>query len=115
MADYSEKRRYPRLDVSIRVDVDYHDPKMGETAKIKGTSKDLAVGGIAFYNESAIDAGNYVVIYCHLPEAEKPAAFFGRVVRCQKGADGKHLVSIKFLRYEKKDLEQLEKHLMKSK
>ena len=68
MGQYEEKRRYPRLDASVRVDVDYHDQEQGETAKIKGTSKDIAIGGVAFYNDNKIDPGNYVVLYCHLLE-----------------------------------------------
>jgi len=106
-----ERRRFPRLDKKIRVEIDYHKPGVNYSTKGEGTSKDIALGGVAFFHEADIELESYVVIYCHLPEAKQPTAFFGRVVRCNVLDDGRFIVSVKFLRYEKHDMELLKKYL----
>lgn len=106
-----ERRKYPRLDTRIRVEVEYHKEDLGVSKKGTGESLDLARGGVAFHYDEVIPEGSYVIVNCHLPGEDGRAAFFGRVVRniVEKGAPP--VVCVKFLRYEKEDLAKLKDYL----
>ena len=106
-----ERRKYPRLDTRIRVEIEHRKEDIGISKKGVGESLDLGRGGIAFYYDEVIENDSYVIVNCHLPGEEGKAALFGRVVRSILGKGKSPIICVKFLRYEKDDLMKLKDYL----
>ena len=90
----------------------YDDQEKSSWMAGEALSKDIAVGGLAFYHQTAIQPGEVVALRCHLPEKAAIARFFAEVVRCDNVDPGPYLIGVKLLHYRKADFDLLADYLV---
>jgi hypothetical protein len=80
--DYSEKRRFVRLDINTKLDFQINEVG-GEQVLAESNSgivKNLSVEGICFSSNKQLKAGSKIELSIALPGGPKPVAIRGEVV-----------------------------------
>ena len=101
MFDFSEKRRYPRLD--IHVPLQYKELQ-GKT-QAKGTlTRNISEGGVKFFSDNFISLACRMVVDVNLPTVSKPIRAISKVAWIKKLPTGEtYEVGNQFLDMTKED------------
>jgi c-di-GMP-binding flagellar brake protein YcgR len=118
-----EKRRFPRVAVSlnVRFKVINNTPEAESLAKgreaLASQSTNVSKGGVALYTEYKLAKGDLVKVELVLPGSTKPVKAFAEVKWCQAaregGKDGGFRAGILFMALRREDEERLEVFLNK--
>ncbi len=75
---FSERRKFPRLNLSV--DVEYSVIGKEQYSKSEGVTKNISSGGICVIVYEKIDIGDILSLIINLPAGERPIQTEGRVV-----------------------------------
>jgi hypothetical protein len=91
--NWAEKRQFPRIEVSTRVDFNVIIPSF-----CTGVSKDISQGGLCLETKQKLVTGTILRLEFDLP-GDKPEHIeaLGRVMWQRGGSEDSHLTGIKFL------------------
>lgn len=103
----TEKRKFTRIDASIRIDVipyEVTEEDIFIRPQSQARTKNICAGGILFTNKQPLDVGSLVELQIYLPCEAHPFRMIGEVcrlsrVKAQKGFD----VGVAFLKISRSD------------
>jgi len=75
---FSERRRFPRLNLSV--DIEYSVIGKKQSSRSEGVTKNISPGGICVIVYEKIDIGDTLSLVINLPGGERPIQTEGRVV-----------------------------------
>lgn len=116
--DYSEKRKYARLDIRSRVNISIMETPEGERPvdRFQAIGENIGVEGIKLNTSEQLDTGMVLDLEIYMPGQKEPISLEGEVRWCNPagtGEDGEKTydVGVKFLDVDKNHVLMLIKYL----
>ncbi len=107
-----EKRRFPRLD--IRVKVEYQIAESPQN-KIKSFTKNVSQGGICLFLDSSLDKGTLLDLKLYMPDKNEPILATGKIAWIEKFEVGdtkeQFEAGIEFIDIAKEDSDRVAKYV----
>ena len=109
MGGIVERRKFKRLKLEVKVELQYYDTQKNKSEIIgDSVSRNISAGGLLVVSDRPLDIEAFVLARFLLPNEKRYIMVLARVVRVEVIEEGKRYeLGIAFVNYRKEDIDKL--------
>jgi|GEM_PF-3546066 c-di-GMP-binding flagellar brake protein YcgR len=113
MVHHPERRKFKRLKLEVKVELQYYNPELGRSEIISDSkSKNISANGILVLSSKRFAVEEFILARFLLPSKKRFIMGLAKVVRVEVVEEGKQYeVGLVFVNFRKEDLDELNKFI----